>query len=725
MNEQDIFAEVRTFIEERNLSRALIALEGYVASRRHRENADRLYAVRSDFQMMADYWKRGYKDPQQQALYNSLLTRLYDVMVREQQNAAVSASPYLSSVMIHLHLLGRDWTPDALRREMETFVSEQAMLELEPPHTRQKKQRDLYRRHRTAMDDFFDYLWTSGPWNDGLGRAMEDILLSPTIDGNDQRFIISGMTLALLNHFDRIKLRTLLHVYLRATDEYVCQYALVGWALGIDAPLMMAFCPQETAEVEKALEDDGVCQELEELQKQLVFCTTAARDSHTMQHEIMPGLLNNGPLRVTRNGIEEVEEDPMDDILNPGEQERKLEQMEESFRKMQEMQKQGSDVYFGGFSHMKRFPFFNKISNWLVPFYIEHPDVVDVAEKCASNAFLKNIMEGEGFCDSDKYSFLLAFNTVVDQLPENIRKMMEKGHVLAEYMTASANATPLHIRRTYLQSLYRFYMIFPYRQFFRSPFDKHGYNFFASGLFRSTHLEQHFDDVAAFFLKHKCTDDALQLLNNYGPYRRDFRFYMMAGYLQSSGIRQLDDESLTAVVCYEKAVQLQPDSERALAGYAKALFNAGRTTEAADNYERLTLMNPDKRNYALGHATCLTELERYEEALKILYRLNYERPDDKAVNRVLAWTLTCAEKYEQAEKMYAPLLTGDCDSADLLNYGYCLWLGGHVDDATDCFHRFMKETETGIDFILESEQELLRKRGITETEQQLMRFLLA
>ena len=52
--------------------------------------------------------------------------------------------------------------------------------------------------------------------------------------------------------------------------------------------------------------------------------------------------------------------------------------MEESFQKMAEMQKQGTDIYFGGFSQMKRFPFFNELSNWFVPFYSHHPAVAEV-----------------------------------------------------------------------------------------------------------------------------------------------------------------------------------------------------------------------------------------------------------------------------------------------------------------------------------------------------------
>ena len=141
-------------------------------------------------------------------------------------------------------------------------------------------------------------------------------------------------------------------------------------------------------------------------------------------------------------------------------------------------------------------------------------------------------------------------------------------------------------------------------------------------------------------------------------------------------------------------------------------------------YDQLLEKIPGQKHYLLNRAVCLTNLHRYADALKDLYRLNFEAPDDIQVNRVLAWTLTCDEKYEQAEKIYSQLLTEQTVTEDLLNYGYCLWLSGHVDEAADCFHRYLKETEREKIFIINNELELLQERGITEPEMQMMLYIL-
>lgn len=126
----------------------------------------------------------------------------------------------------------------------------------------------------------------------------------------------------------------------------------------------------------------------------------------------------------------------------------------------------------------------------------------------------------------------------------------------------------------------------------------------------------------------------------------------------------------------------------------------------------------------MNRAVSLTNIGQYGEALKDLYRLNYESPDDQNVNRVLAWTLVCEGKYEAADKIYSQLLSDGVHPDDLLNYGYSLWFSGHIDEAADCFHRFLKETGRDAGCILENEADLLREKGITEPEQQMMLYIL-
>jgi tetratricopeptide (TPR) repeat protein len=530
--------------------------------------------------------------------------------------------------------------------------------------------------------------------------------------------------MALLRSYDSAKFRTLLHVYRQTADPYVSQRALVGWTMALKHEIITSLYPEDLQEMEKLLEDKTICQELLELQHQIYYCINAEKDNRMIQEEIMPDLLQNSKLKLTRNGVEEIEEDTLNDILHPDEEERRMEQLEEGYQRMQNMQKQGSDIYFGGFSQMKRFPFFQEIVNWFVPYYQDHPGIAGAVQNLRKNRFLSAMMNMGPFCNSDKYSFVLAFSQVIVRIPPEMREMMEKGEAAISELNTENTDNTAFIRRSYLQDLYRFYRLYPYRSEFLNPFEPSSRLFFANSIFQHTHLEPYFNDIAAFLIKQKREKDAFCVLSNCGEARRDFRFYMMAGYLASTYGNPFAFSDEGVVGCYQKALTLKPGDDKAMQGFARALFNEERYEEALVVYNKLLEQQPDSKSFLLNRAVCLTKMSHYQEAQKDLFRLNYEMPDDQQVNRVLAWTLTCDEKYEQAIKIYSQLLTDHPQHEDMLNYGYCLWLNGQVGDAADCFHRFLKETNADPSVILQNELELLTEKGITEPEMQMMLYLL-
>ncbi|MBO7130308.1 MAG: tetratricopeptide repeat protein [Prevotella sp.] len=715
---QDVYGHLLS----RNLPNAMDAMENYLSTYLHETDRDRLYAIRSDFQLMADYWKRGYKDPQVTALYENLLRRMYALYVQVSLEQEVRSSTNV--VLVHDRILNRikGQSVKELQVQLEGFVSDVAILELEPAHTRKDKEKIIYQDHHCLMRDWFDYLWLSPLWSAEQTEDMERLLLAPTIDSRDQQLLISGMTLSVVNHFDVSKLKVLINVYKQTGDEGVRQRALVGWVLALGGKILPVLYPEVLSEIEAMLEDEAVCQELVELQQQIYLCQNAEKDHQTIQEEIMPELLNNSHFRVTRNGIEEMEEDSMEDILHPGAEEQRMEKLEENYRRMIDMQKQGSDIYFGGFSQMKRFPFFRDAINWFVPFYMEHPGIAEVTDKFASNRFLKVMMNAGPFCNSDKYSFLLAFSQVVERMPKDVLKMFENGEAVIEDAMGKDTQTPAYIRRSYLQDLYRFYRLFNYRSQFCDPFMMQYSLFFSNVIFSHTRLAPYFGEVVSSLMKLKRIDEAKAVLNNTDESQRDLKFYLITGYI-AQNYRGLFD-SVKASVFFQKALALDPKNERALYGIAKQHFMENDYQTALDYYEQLLALQPDKRSYLLNHAVCLTKLLRYQDALKELYQLNYENPDDRKVNKVLAWTLTCDGKYEQAIKIYQQLLDDPMQTEDLLNYGYCLWFSGNMSDAADCFSRYLKETGEKKNTIIETERALIEEKGITEAEQQMMLYML-
>ena len=335
------------------------------------------------------------------------------------------------------------------------------------------------------------------------------------------------------------------------------------------------------------------------------------------------------------------------------------------------------------------------------------------------------MVEKSPFCNSDKYSFVIAFQQVIERIPENLREMLDRGEASMggdlpeEEIQASA-----FIRRAYLMDLYRFYRLYPSRHEFQNPFDVSRHElgtceFFSAWLFKGSPLEPYKDKIVRLLKRQKLERSALNLLDSYSEDHRNVQYYIWSGM-------------------YEKALELEPHNEKALQGNARELFDAGLYEEAAEVYDDLLLLHPEKTNYLLNKSVCLVNLKDYEEALKLLYKLNYENPEDDRVNRVLAWTHLCSGNIEQAwthlcsgnieqaDKIYKKLMGVEKPLAeDLQNYGYCCWFIGKVDEAADCFRKYQSLLGPKDSLLSLFDTAFLKERGISDTQIKLMEALVS
>lgn len=697
---------VATQLYAGNVGMAIAEMETYLAAYPQQQTADKLNGIKAEYQLMETYWRQGVVDPQLTQLFQHLLQRLYVLYGNVASYHHTLSHPTLSGIYSRVRQERQDWSLTLIRKEMEDFVSSVAMLELENEQEREQKSEELYRNHRIQMNNLFNYILTSRMWTDGVGHDFEEILISPTIDGNDQQLIVASVTLSLLNQFDMVKFRMLVNVYCRSQEDAVRQRALVGIVLSMNDEIRKIY-PEQEELVGRLLKSEKVCEELTELQMQLIYCLNAEKDTDTIKKEIMPDLIQNQNFQVTQFGIVEREEDPMEDILHPEASEQRMEKLEATFGRMMDMQKNGSDIYFGGFSQMKRFPFFYDISNWFTPFFFEHPDIVHFVRRAKGNKFLEKMMRVGPFCDSDKYSFVIAFQQVMDQIPESMRKMLDRGEATMGEVPLDELTTPAYIRRAYLMDLYRFFRLYPNRQEFENPFEvSRGFlgrcEFFSQNQLVDSPLENYKDQIVRLLKRQQFEEPANQLLDSYGENHRSVQYYIWRGQ-------------------FGKALELEPNNERAMRGRARQLFELGIFDEAESAYDDLLLLHPGNATYQLYKAICQIYLEEYDEAMKLLYRLNYENPDDDQVNRVLAWAHLCCHQLEQADKIYRKLTSVEkVYPEDWQNYAYCCWFSGRIEAAIDSFRKFIaSEGTVGKDFFT-FERSLLEKYGISEPQMLLM-----
>lgn len=683
--------------------------------------------VKNDYRLMQDAMMRGLRDDKIDEVYADIMRKVYgaglDVLIEEK------VKKYSSFAYARVSAQQTEAHPDAVRTVLEAYVQDMAMMAFEPENTRKAKMEKLTADHHAYMKQLFNALLVAPMWNDRRAADFADLLLSPTIDRDDALLLVSAVMLATMNVNDPYKWDMLAEVYVRATDKVLKMRALVGWVLSLPydprGPRLFPFVQER---IKAMLADKTTLKQMLDMQMQMLFCCNADADNEEIQRNIMPTLIKNTNLQMTRLGIVEKEDDPMKDIMDPNAAERDMEEMERKYRKMMDMQKQGSDIYFGGFSKMKTFPFFNDLCNWFAPFNAAHPALGAARERLAGSTFLNNLMENGPFCDSDKYSFALAIAQIMDRMPDNVKEMLNSDATLGPTVSKEEQENPAYICRSYLQSLYRFFRLYRSKRDFLNPFildeleDNDGNALFMSyKLLACPEMEENAVALCGFLLKRKMMRELVSMAICYKSSQNPRLVRFLALVPMTDGKWQ---------EAYDLFASVSEDqhTEESLRGMAHCCMSLKRFGEAVAIYRRLLAMHPDSFSYQLNLAVCLMSSDAFsscgdaasscgdassscddassscgddasscdassslggkvearpnkvvEEGTKLLYKLDYEHPNNANVRRVLAWCMMLQGNFDKAIDIYTRLLSQpDAVSADRLNAAYAHWLSRNV-----------------------------------------------
>lgn len=719
MNVDEILSSAINNLMDKRLDVAIELLEQLYVQRPTLIGHSELEAVKNDYQLMVDYMERGFTDDKRASLYLSLLQRLYRVAADlEISWRCKNVIVYVDAFRISDHL---NTSHDFIRSVLESFVSDVAMLSLLPEAERTEKAKDLYDRHQVFVNRLFNTLWTSCQWSDDDCAFYTGLMLSPMVDVVDQQLLVSAVTLGAMNQFDINKFKALTTVYQQSTDERVRQRALVGWVLSVFEG--MDIFPEQDEIIRKLCENKDTIRELYTLQIQFFYSQDTEKDNEKLQRDIMPYLVEGSNITIGRLGIVEKEEDSLENILNQDAEDKRMEQMEEKVRKMMEMQKQGSDIYFGGFRQMKRFPFFNDLANWFTPFYIDHPALRTTIERIGQPNILQTITNQGNFCESDKYSLAFAMESIINQIPGNIKEMMGSEGVFEPMGTTLDKSNPTYICRAYIQDLYRFFRLYRSSNELINPFiDNHKSSFVADTFFFvyksfiGTGLDEYKMRLALYLYKHKNMDKLVELMSTF--HVEDANYNILMGY-----INLYFGKPDVAYQIFNMVLQEDTENQWALKGMARAAMDCEDYDTAEHTYSQLLRLEPDNINYAVKRCVTLLKTEHYAEAREELFRLDYQYPDNMNVKRVFAWTMLLDKSLDKASQLYDRILADAPMAEDYLNSGYCWWAKGNIGQAKNSFQAWITMTKGNKDRLLEeirNDQKVLDLYGITEIDCLLM-----
>lgn len=671
-------------LEERNVGGALQLLRKRMTELSIVESMDSLEEMEADYRLMRESVLRGMRDPNGEKVYDSMLRRVYRLYNTVRLvSICRKRIPFIRCRNVADKF---DLQEDSIAKTLEEYVQETAMASLQIDNSESVSLARVNAMHQRYMDDLFCCLLVDGQWSSNRAEFFQKMLVSPMIDQNDASLIVSAITIGMLNVFDVNKWLTLVAVCETAQTEDVRQRALVGMALTLPNGEAMLF-PEIMEALQKLCSSQKVCAELHELQIQLLMCMQTEEDNAEIQRDIMPTLIKNSSLKIERSGIVESDDDALGDILNTEDSERKIAEMEEKMNKMMDMKNAGSDIYFGGFSHMKRFSFFYQLSNWFAPFSLQHPDVASVVNGDSGELIRKTIVNGP-FCDSDRYSFVFALSAVAAKLPDNMREMMMSGKGIVDGGQHEVDdSSSTYIRRMYLQDLYRFFKLHPERKDFFNPFEATNDNslFVCNDVFDGC-MDDAIVGVARYLYKRRKYGDVVSVLR--GCEKSNEATYICA----LANARLGNSEA-----AYEQFLSLYKEgfnAQKSLKGVGDALSSMKRYDEAVEYYAKLVELVPDNRMAILSRSLALINIGRAKEGMTELFRLDYENDKDVVVKRLIAWGYLMDGKPQEAEHVYGQILQikDVVIATDWLNLGYAKWLLAKNEEAVECFKSYLKGT---------------------------------
>ena len=625
--------------------------------------SDRLEAIATDFRYMSDFMLQGMKDESRGDLYAAMQQKLRDIDYDLEVRRTIWERPEVSSYKkIFTH-------PDCSAEMLQSIMLEETDA----------------KEHFIRLTNTFMVLYASLHWKDSDAIEWAAFLSNKNVSPIDAATLVSAITLSVLEHYQRSKVegqrsevedpkvRCLKEVYRKSPSEMVRQRALVGLVM--------------------------IGEELSiEAHIQMLACANADKDSNEIRQNIMPNLIKNQPFKMV-NGQWKMDDD---DNLNKGEydpdadkrEEESIEAMEESVNKMLKMQKKGSDIFFEGFSQMKRFPFFNKMVNWFIPYYPEHPDIKNIMQNIGKSSFIDVVMKRGPFCESDKYSFIIAMSSVLQQLPENVRKMMESGDMGPIGMRGEDAdlSDPAFIRLQYLQDMYRFMRLNNIGKMLYNPF-KNLDEILEGFIKKATQQEE----VAKEYTEHTSKDHT--------EYTEHTEYTTLYAYYANWKLKKSDYD--TALKYYTRCLKQRPQSPSIMRGLARAYYGAGDYEKSASYFDALITINPDNLNNRLNYAKAMTKAGKTEKVLNDLYKLEYENPGNEVIQDTLGWALLYAGKAAEAEQY--------CH--DVMAHAYALIINNKAKDAIELLKGYtMQQVEEN----MEADAQLLHQYGIGEAEKAII-----
>ncbi|WP_293670145.1 CDC27 family protein [uncultured Parabacteroides sp.] len=647
-------------LDSKELKNAFDSLQALIAGSREYSFQDKLSELQETYRYMLRYRIEGAKDPMQEQIYNNLQASAYELADSVRQKALAVESPL-------------------------TYYSRRRSLAIQPPLTYKQLHNQLIieyeaNKHRES-DAFniciFNKIWVSGFLKPEEANEIRDMLMDEASPFTTGCQIVSALLLGLQEAFDKEK-ALLLFDAANHTNEEIKVRALIAILITLYTyRKRMALYPQIANRLAALAEVPGFTKALRTITLRFILARETEKITRKIQDEIIPEMMKLSPKISNKINLKDLTpEDMTSEEMNP--------EWESFFsdsnlgKKMEEfgeLQQEGADVMHSTFIHLKNYPFFHELSNWLLPFTIEHSSFDNQfnQENEAEKLMLDSMTLAAFMCNSDKYS--LYFSMM--QLPKEARKMMMHQFDSQASEMIQQNKEELISKRgkqdtiisQYIQDLYRFFKLYPghldFTDIFTLPLDFHNLEILRPYISDKESLTT----IAEYYLRKNYFSDALIIFNQLAEIdpNSDILFQKI-GYC-----KQMEGDLDGALDAYLHADLLNSESKWVIRRIAGCYRSLKQPEEALKYFRRYETLNPDNLSVQISIGHCHLELKDYNEALKCFFKVDYLDSKSHKAWRPIAWCSFLTGKYDQARNYYKKILDNQPNAQDFLNAGHTEW----------------------------------------------------
>lgn len=344
--------------------------------------------------------------------------------------------------------------------------------------------------------------------------------------------------------------------------------------------------------------------------------------------------------------------------------------LKKNIEELSKISAEGGDLMIATFEPLKRFGFFQTLSNWFMPFDSSHPDVITALH--GHDRLAELLAKSNALCDSDKFSAAFAAGSIPQQAIESIAAKLSEANESSDEDTNSSlhpdTNRNLIDARNYIRDLYRFHTIFRAHKEFPNPF-LNIYRLFDVSPFASViSTLPNLQRSAKFFFDRGYWSQATRIFTRISELEpTDPYVCQKVGYCY----QRLGDIA-SALQWYNRSDILRPDDVWTLRHIGVCQNALGRPRKALKALSQADRLAPDHFQTILNMAEIRISLDLYNEAANDFFHAEYLKPDSTRYIRGLSRSLLHTADYERAIRYLSRLPEAELTSEDRLLHGHLL-----------------------------------------------------